>query len=351
MMLSIREDPALFEMSLAEQVEALILQPLRDAAVSQVFASGLPLVIAVDGVDECGGGQSADTDGQSSREKDQIEVLSVILQAIQEPTFPCRIIVASRPERWIRQFLDENGVVRVKEIFLGDNYSPDQDIALFLKSKFAELSRRHGYNVSTWPKEQDMQKLVADASGQFIYAATIIRFIDSAWPLPKHQLDIVLKVRPPAGSSPFHILDALYTAILNSSPSPTDSVLWIKGVHRLTKRPLSLKISAWTIDRLFESSEGQAQTVLRLPSLVYLALAEPKGPFESCDFSVYAEDNLMDGAPSHPHDWNSFYSFYHKSFLDFLEDPERGGAAFPDVDDAKVERWIVERICKVLECE
>lgn len=345
MMLNIQQDPALFQMSLKEQVDALILRPLRESARSDASAS-LSLVIAVDGIDECG---EVQYDSHRSREKDQIEVLSALLQAARDPLFPCRILIASRPEKWIRRFFDETAAGQAVEIFLDDKYSPDDDIRLYLKSNFARLCREYGYDPSSWPREKDIQKLVTDASGQFIYAATVIRFIDTAWPLPKDQLNIVLRLRPPAGASPFRALDALYTAILKSSPAPTETILWLKAVELIISqsRDHTIQCSAWTIDRLFEATSGQSKTILGLPSLVYQKkLSEKRSDF-LCTLKFKPAGNPL----IRPDGCCSAYSFYHKSFLDFLGDEGRSGTVISGVKLADVERWIWERFSKVLGCK
>jgi hypothetical protein len=74
-------------------------------------------------------------------------------------------------------------------------------------------------------------------------------------------------------SQPFTLLDALYTSILQSSPNPNATVLWIKAQQLLSKvsamgsLPFS---SAWTVDQFFEATPGQAQILLGLPSLLIL---------------------------------------------------------------------------------
>ncbi|KAJ3540823.1 hypothetical protein NMY22_g4138 [Coprinellus aureogranulatus] len=341
MLSTLQADPALIKSNLKTQMEALILQPFRNAAYQQTLNSHQSLVILVDGVDECGQGGHAD--GKCLREQDQIEVLSTLLQALCDPTFPCRIIVASRPENWIRHFFAEATACRITEIFLDDKYDPDKDIELFLNAKFAELSRRYNFAPSTWPREKDIRTLVDNASGQFIYAATVIRFIDSHGQLPKKQLTVVLSTAPlENGPSPFAPLDALYIAILNSSPSPSETVLWLKAYQRLSSG-VDVTPSAWSINCLFESSEGQARLLLGLPSLVF---TEPHqdtnsfmiGPVLSASGSSI---RVLDQGITQ-------YSFYHKSFLDFLDDPGRSGVAFPDVTDERVVQWIWERIHRVL---
>ena len=72
---------------------------------------------------------------------------------------------------------------------------------------------------SPWPSEDDLQVLIWRASGQFIYAATVIKFVDSDtdFHTPEEKLDIILK-HGPMQSSVFSELDRLYTQILSLYP-------------------------------------------------------------------------------------------------------------------------------------
>ncbi|KAJ3533064.1 hypothetical protein NMY22_g7487 [Coprinellus aureogranulatus] len=341
MLSAVHRDPALFQMGLTAQMEALVLEPLRASHKHRPSSNPTPpLVIVVDGLDECG--EEHYSGPNRSRIKDQIEVLSVLFHALEDPAFPFRVVVASRPETWLRSFF--TGVTdRVSEIFLGNHYNPNEDISLFFTSKFAELRRRYDLP-SSWPKKGDVAKLIADSSGQFIYAATVIRFIDSPPFLPPSQLEIVLKIRPSAGSSPFALLDALYTSVLKSSPSPEETVLWFRALILIDSASATEEIrpSVWTIDRMFESSTGQARMLLGLPSIVHHE-RHPK-----CDSAHYGLSyNAL--API-PKTAVSTYAFYHKSFLDFLQERSRYGIPFPNADDATVEQWIWQRFSTILQC-
>jgi hypothetical protein len=345
---AIRENPVIFDMSLKRQLEVLVLQPLRSAQRHPHSASSPPLSIVVDGVDECG--EPGDGEAGRSRQDDQVEVLSILLQAMNDSAFPFRFIVASRPETWIRAFFTNSAVSKFTEIFLDEKYSPNDDIRLFLRSKLAELCRRCGIDPSTWPSEEATEKLVEDASGQFIYVATVLRFIDTPGTSPQEQLDIILKIKPQDASNPFSALDALYTSILRSSPSPENTVLWLKAVFRLQNlpHPQSGSPSAWAINRLLESHAGQAQALLGgLPSLVHL----PEKTMVTMDSQYYGY-HLKTLPPNPPSvGWDARYTFYHKSFLDYLGAKSRCGIAFPGVDDNNVTQWIQRRLAKTLKCE
>ncbi|TEB33603.1 hypothetical protein FA13DRAFT_162232 [Coprinellus micaceus] len=341
---AVRKNPAIFKMSLKRQLEVLILEPLRSYESDPASAPIPPLSVIIDGVDECG--EAGDSSSSRSRQEDQVEVLSLILQAIKDPAFPFRVVVASRPETWIRRFFTNTASGKVSEIFLDDKYSPDDDIRLVLKSKFAEICRRYDLDHSMWPSEEDIAKLVDAASGQFIYAATVLRFIDTPGALPQAQLDIVLKIKPQDRSNPFSALDALYTSILHLSPSPERTVLWLKAIQRLqgVGRPTS---SAWTLDGMFESSAGQAKIVLGgLPSLIHI----PKANSARTDSQLYGADLKVSSSNIPSVGWSAGYTFYHKSFLDYLEDDSRCGAAFPGIGSDHVNRWLQDRFAQTLMC-
>jgi hypothetical protein len=106
---------------------------------------------------------------------------------------------------------------------LHEDYSTDEDIALFLSAKFAEIQRR--YHVSpSWCPRDAIPTLVGNASGQFIYAATVVRFIKDSGRIgdPQTLLHFVLQmgINNSASQLPFAQIDALSSHVLRSSPNP-----------------------------------------------------------------------------------------------------------------------------------
>jgi hypothetical protein len=75
-------------------------------------------------------------------------------------------------------------------------------------------------NIPTpWPAPEILKKLVYDSSGYFVYAATVIKFVDNEYSWPSKQLDIVVQNLIPLDSeSPFATLDQLYMQILSRVP-------------------------------------------------------------------------------------------------------------------------------------
>jgi hypothetical protein len=163
-----------------------------------------------------------------------LEILQVLQVASSDPSFPFRILLASRPERVFREFFDarNNPASFAQKLDLHEDYHADADIILFLESQFNLIRRRYNLPPS-WPPPGAIQTLASNASGQFIYATTVIRFLDTGHRKPpKALLAAILKMKAirNIASNPLEQLDALYMHILEASPDPPLSVRWICAI-------------------------------------------------------------------------------------------------------------------------
>ncbi|KAJ2930945.1 hypothetical protein H1R20_g6138, partial [Candolleomyces eurysporus] len=193
-------------------------------------------------------------------------------------------------------------------LILDEKYNPNADIILFLQAKFGEIRRR--YNLSpSWPSQEILAILLDQASGQFIYPATVIRYITtSRHGSPQTLLDQLLKVKPSSGRNPFSHLDAFYTHILQSAPNPILAVKWlwiIKG-----------KIHDWY--PIFPDEHSTPAALL-----VNLFLQTDDGDAE---YALGDLHSLINVPPSD--DLETPYRPYHKSFYDFLESEDRCGPIY-----------------------
>ncbi|KAJ2924098.1 hypothetical protein H1R20_g13001, partial [Candolleomyces eurysporus] len=312
---AIRDKPLLFRKNLRVQMEALILTPLRQVAVE----SRVPGVVLVDGLDECEAEQYLDSHASSrtgssmEREKaeDQLEILQVLQEAAIDPAFPFRIVIASRPERVFREFFSNKSWMSsfAPPLILDEKYNPNADITLFLQAKFGEIRRRYNLGQS-WPSPEILGILLDQASGQFIYAATVIRYIlTSRHGSPHTLLDQVLKVKPSPGINPFSHLDAFYTHILRSAPNPILAVKWL-WILKGDLPPGGLNLfaqmggdpAAFLINLFLQTDHGDAEYVL--------------GDLHS----------LINVPPSD--DLDTPYRPYHKSLYDFLGSEDRCGTIY-----------------------
>lgn len=293
---AIERDPSIFRKSLSAQCKALILKPLRDAG-RWLIRSSLPKVIVIDGLDEVEAVNSRQLEAREARlanEAEQVEILSCLLMAVENPHFPFRILIVSRPEPVIRNFFSNQAYHITREVFLDDKYDGGSDIALFLKAKFTEIRRRYKLALS-WPGDRAIQMLQWKASGQFIYAATVIRFLQTSGMHPQARLDCVLGPNPYRVTSDAAVLsplDALYTQILKTSPNPPLATHWIGAIYCLGSREPALFVR-----QLLQDYQGQAEYLLEtLASLVFIPAVE---------------------------DERSPFVLYHKSLIDYLHDSKR----------------------------
>ncbi|RXW19595.1 hypothetical protein EST38_g6259 [Candolleomyces aberdarensis] len=319
---AVEKNPGVFEKNLHVQMETLVLAPLREIAL-QRDRPQLRGAIIIDGVDECEAEQYHDTTRTGTRDKpvrmnaqDQLNILQVLQAASSDPSFPFRILIASRPERVFREFFDpENDPTPFADkLDLNEDYNANDDITLFLDAQFNLLRRRYHFPPS-WPPPGTIQALVENASGQFIYAATIIRFLDTGHrEPPKALLEAVLKVGSKVKSNPLRQLDILYSHILESSPDPPLSVRWISAIHRINF--YGANISAFNITILLQTDPESNEAEHLLGNLHSLIQIPPSG----------------DQATTK-------YNFYHKSLLDFLNNPRRCSELYVGESDTDLFIW------------
>ncbi|KDR79938.1 hypothetical protein GALMADRAFT_1170378 [Galerina marginata CBS 339.88] len=226
---AIDADPLIFTRSLQTQTHSLIVKPLRDLIASGYFREPTSMrLVIIDGLDEC-----EDREGQ-------LIILDAISTALQQYRIPLIFLIASRPEHDITHafgagYLGEKST----RLPLDHEYQPSSDIELFLRDKFLFITETHPFKAQippNWPTEEVLQKLVLKSSGQFIYAATVVKFVRSTRHRPMDRLDIVIGLRPAARDLPFAELDVLYHHIFSSvddiGPVFRILILYLLSRHR-----------------------------------------------------------------------------------------------------------------------
>jgi hypothetical protein len=306
---SVERTPMVFKKRLKSQIEALVLKPLRQISASNATIARRVLII--DGLDEVSAETAQDIgrdEARQANEAEQVEILSTLLHAANDPSFPFRILIASRPERVIRGFFSsKKAKCGTRQLVLDNKYDPGADIALFLRSSFAEIRRR--YNLpSSWASDDVVRTLVERASGQFIYAATVVRFLRSGTVPPHARLEYVLSLRHQGNPvNPFEPLDALYAFILNSSPNPVLAIQWVSVLEQ-------------------HLTPDKIRSPRKLPRFVFAKqlLDEQPGQgdylFENLSSLISVSSTEQESGPS--------YHLHHKSLVDFLLAPSRCGRTF-----------------------
>ncbi|KAG8791779.1 hypothetical protein FRC12_008122 [Ceratobasidium sp. 428] len=189
----LQDDEDAHNQPLQRQFEGLFVQPLRNTTVT--FPANI--VIVIDALDEC------DDQGGVSR------VITTLLS--HAAGLPVKFFVTSRPEPKIIDQMRKKRAEKVRrELRLHELNSTvvRQDIATYLTVKLApaELS------------DTELNVLVQRSGVLFIYAATVVRFIEfDDFSGCKQRLRLVLDASATLTNESDEALDDLYTAILKTA--------------------------------------------------------------------------------------------------------------------------------------
>jgi hypothetical protein len=155
--------------------------------------------------------------------------------------------------------------------------------------------------------------LVSKSSGQFIYASTVVKYIDIQDDNPMERLAIVLGLKKsPDDENPFSELDTLYSHILAS----------VKVRHRPIVVGLLQVTLSQTDDRVCRNL-GTDRLTISVSSLLDLKPGE-------FDYSlINLEGILVERLIGRP-----TLRFHHASLSDFLLDKTRSGPYFVDISGA-----------------
>jgi hypothetical protein len=206
---AIARNPLIFSLSLWDQAQAMILSPILAILNEPSFnTSQCPRIFIIDGLDECN-----DPDKQCG-------ILDVLCRILQRLPVPFALIIASRPEHHIRGAFGLGDLNRCcSRLSLDNSYNPDPDIKKFLVDKFSDIRELHpfrAYLPESWPTQEAIDKLVAKASGQFIYTSTVDKFVGSIRHHPAERLDVLLGELDAGRLKPFEQLDSLYSVIFHA---------------------------------------------------------------------------------------------------------------------------------------
>ncbi|TEB40218.1 hypothetical protein FA13DRAFT_1808459 [Coprinellus micaceus] len=332
---SIAANPSVFDKRLDQQVELLILTPIRKVRETP-DESSWPRAILVDGVDECSADDGrefeTESDRRRSKEDNQREVLSALIRAVDDPSFPFYFIIASRPEKHIDNYFSSLPAHATKTVFLDAKFSPKADIELYAKSMLNTIGMDCSLEEQWYSQvgealgiEDVPRHLAQQSSGQFIYVATAIRYIQDKSGAPYKLLERVLNWQPRNCSNPFAALDMLYLGILQTSPDPALAVEWLHCASG------NINLVTWTLFRLTFGPKGWLQRCI---------LESFPGETEHLLSPLVSLVRIVD-AKGNP----DFY-FYHQTLSDFLKDPTRCGTLH--IAKHEVTKFWVHRCVEIL---
>ena len=277
-------DPTLHTKSMDVQLQTLIVDAFEDLSPRPQRS----YLVIIDGLDEC------------HDKATQQSILRLLYEAITVHKLPLRFLIGSRPESHIRASFNQESLYTITHrVVLDQTFDPSRDIRVILQDGFAKICAESSilsHVKQPWPKEGIIDLIVQRSSGQFIYAATVLKFVGADFCSPTKQLELVLKPDPTA----FSDLDHLYTQILSVYPS-AEKIVQVLGIIIAFDQ----KHLPEVIEDIFGMEEGELKEMLRgLSSL----MKDENEERLNDDFITYRI----------PH-------FAHASFSDYLFNSSRSG--------------------------
>ncbi|KAF9545574.1 hypothetical protein CPC08DRAFT_675696, partial [Agrocybe pediades] len=164
----IEDDLLIFNRSIRTQFFTLIIHPLSAVLANRPTASSaMPCLIIIDGLDECSSIES------------QHDLLFTLQETINTTSL-IRFLLCSRPTSHLDSAFSLPSMVPIlRKISLDGDYVAREDIRVYLEDKFKQIKEGDVFKHTlpdSWPKPGMIDTLVDKSSGQFIYAATVIRY-------------------------------------------------------------------------------------------------------------------------------------------------------------------------------
>ena len=279
----VQSDPGIAHESLSNQMNKLIVGPLKK--------SGISTVIVIDALDEC-------------KDQDPASAILFVLEQFVAQVPNVKFFLTGRPEQRILRGFHRPRLAEATDIFVLHGVEPSQvhsDIQLFFRQSFLEIAD-HRSGLDGWPTEQQLDLLCKRAAGLFVYAMATVKFLDHQNNDPKDQLDLLLQspecsdLEGETEVKADTTMNSLYTSILKGAfgkdhPRDDPKIRSALGAVVLAANPLSPSTIATLLD-------------LHIPDVFLRLLA------------VHSLLILQE-------DINSPVRPFHKSFPDFIINPAR----------------------------
>ena len=281
----LKKRPDVGQESLCLQMEKLIVGPLK--------ASSIPTLIIIDALDEC-------------KDKEPASAILSILSRYVDQMPTVKFFITGRPEPRIRSGFRLESLAPITEVLKLHEVKPeavDRDIELFFRTQLTSLAKHRSDLDLTedWPNPSDIGILCKKAAGFFIYASTVVRFIDSEIDHPTERLSLITSLPQSTAEEGKSGIDELYTKVLE------------QAFHSVradnTQGYLRFRTVVGTILLIFNPLPIQG-------------LSELLG----CDtHHIHSTIRSLHSLLLVPENTEDPISVFHKSFPDFLLDPDRCG--------------------------
>ena len=277
----LKANPDIRQESLCSQMEKVIIGPFKTTQI--------PVLIIIDALDEC------------KDEEPASAILSVLSRYVDEIPW-VKFFITGRPEPRIRSGFRLESLQPITEVLKLHDVERslvDNDIKLFFQTQLTNIAKtRSDCNLKEdWPNSHDMDIICKKAAGLFIYASTVVKFVASKHSTPAERLSVIISLPQSTVHEGKSGIDLLYTQVLEQAFCDVDSYQQelyshfrsVVGMVLLVFNPLPMK----ALSTLLKMSNIS----ITLRSLHSVLLV--------------------------PESWADPIQVFHKSFPDFLMDPER----------------------------
>jgi len=280
---ALKANPSVGRESLCSQMERIIVDPLK--------ATRIRTLIIIDALDEC------------KDEEPASAILSVLSRYVGEiPNV--KFFITGRPEPRIRIGFRLESLVPITQVLKLHEVKPtavDSDIKLFFQTHLTHLakSRSDCDLTEDWPSSSDIRILCKKATGFFIYASTVVKFVASDNDPPTESLALITSLPQSTAEEGRSGIDQLYTKVLEQAFCDTradNSQRYLR--FRAVVGAIVLIFNPLSIRGLSELLRLQSSHILSTLRSLHSLLLVPDG----------IEDPILT---------------FHKSFSDFLTDPNR----------------------------
>ncbi|KIM86566.1 hypothetical protein PILCRDRAFT_32698, partial [Piloderma croceum F 1598] len=239
-----KRDPSFSTKRLEDHFTQLIYDPL--VALKQPIS---PMIVIVDALNE-----SEDKDGI-------MKIIKIISKALRNDIFRLRFFFTSRESHHLETQFRESTAKSVTTRLVLENWDAHSDIRVFLQFHLHRVRKtKHRLMMQLpelWPSTADLDELVSKSEGSFIWASTLVKFVDDG--IPHDKLQSALNAH--AG------LDLLYCKC--ASPAiQQPNFLFIMGNILLLRTPLSIRDLGLLIglrpDEIIEPLQGN-RSILVIP--------------------------------------------------------------------------------------
>ncbi|KAF9442613.1 hypothetical protein P691DRAFT_765028 [Macrolepiota fuliginosa MF-IS2] len=177
------DNPLILTKNRRTQFRELIIEPFRILMAKYPHTIRGPLLIILDGLDEC-------KDKQAQCEL--IDLISTHVREVKE--FPLQWMICSRPEWYLKSTLsdaDFHGVCERKEVEVDDPEARG-DVKRLLEAGVDKIRKRYKDRLPDgWPPEHHLWDITSVASGRLGFASFVLRFIeDEEYDDPDGQLQV-----------------------------------------------------------------------------------------------------------------------------------------------------------------